>query len=70
MFDFNGDGKMDPTEEYLAYKTWENVSGMDEDEDEEEGDPDLLEELAAELEEEEAERELETLDEMDEEDGW
>ena len=38
MFDFNGDGIMDPGEEYLAFRIWEEMNGIDEDEDEAEPD--------------------------------
>jgi len=33
MFDFNGDGVVDPGEEYLAFRIWEEVCGISEDED-------------------------------------
>ena len=34
MFDFNGDGIMDPGEEYLAFRIWEEMNGIDEEDEE------------------------------------
>ncbi len=34
MFDFDGDGIMDPGEEYLAFRIWEDVCGISEEEEE------------------------------------
>ena len=34
LFDFNGDGVVDPGEEYLAFRIWEEMNGMDEEEPE------------------------------------
>ena len=31
MFDFNGDGVMDPGEEYLAFRIWEEINGIEEE---------------------------------------
>ena len=36
MFDFNGDGVMDPGEEYLAFRIWEEINGIDEEGEESE----------------------------------
>ncbi len=33
MFDFNGDGIMDPGEEYLAFRIWEEMNGIDEEDE-------------------------------------
>lgn len=33
MFDFDGDGKMDPGEEYLAFRIWEEMC-LEKDEEE------------------------------------
>ncbi len=33
MFDFNGDGNTDIGEEYLAFRIWEEMNGIHEDED-------------------------------------
>ena len=33
MYDFDGDGRMDAGEEYLAYKIWEEMTGQNEDEE-------------------------------------
>lgn len=43
MFDINGDGVMDPGEEYLAFRIWEEMNGIDEEDetdalDEEDGE--------------------------------
>ena len=38
MFDFNGDGIMDPGEEYLAFRIWEEMNGIGEEEDVPDGD--------------------------------
>ena len=40
MFDIDGNGAMDPGEEYLAFRIWEEMTGNDEDEE----DPDDPEE--------------------------
>ena len=40
MFDFNGDGRMDIGEEFLAYKMYEAVTEESEDTDGEDDDPD------------------------------
>lgn len=34
MFGFDGDGKMDPGEEYLAFRIWEEMCLVDEEEEE------------------------------------
>ena len=34
MFDFNGDGVMDPGEEYLAFRIWEEMCLEDGEEEE------------------------------------
>ena len=34
MFDFNGDGITDPGEAYLAFRIWEEMNGISEDEEE------------------------------------
>ena len=39
MFDFNGDGIMDPGEKYLAFRIWEEECLVEE---EEEGFPDRM----------------------------
>ena len=47
MFDFNGDGRMDPGEEFLAYKIYEavtresegNEADLTDDEEDRSGDP-------------------------------
>ena len=31
LFDFDGDGRMDPGEEYLAFRIWEEMVGIDEE---------------------------------------
>ena len=36
MFDFNGDGIMDPGEEYLAFRIWEEECLVEEEEEEDE----------------------------------
>lgn len=36
MFDFDGDGVMDPGEEYLAFRIWEEMCLVDDEESEEE----------------------------------
>ena len=36
MFDIDGNGTVDPGEEYLAFRVWEEMTGVDEDEE----DPD------------------------------
>ena len=33
MFDFNGDGVTDPGEAYLAFRIWEEMNGISEDEE-------------------------------------
>ena len=37
MFDFNNDGVMDPVEEYLAFRIWEEMC-LEDGEEEEEGE--------------------------------
>ena len=32
MFDFDGNGVVDPGEEYLSFRVWEEMNGIDEDE--------------------------------------
>ncbi len=32
LFDIDGDGVVDPGEEYLAFRIWEETVGMDEEE--------------------------------------
>lgn len=32
MFDIDGNGVVDPGEEYLAFRIWEEMNGIDEDE--------------------------------------
>ena len=59
MFDFDGNGSIDPGEEYLSFRVWEEMNGIDEDE--------AIEEMLDILEEED-EDELE-MDAWDEEDG-
>lgn len=39
-FDFNHDGKVDPTEEYLAYKIWEEMTREEEEKEELPDNPD------------------------------
>ena len=34
MFDFNGDGHTDIGEEYLAFRIWEEMNGIHEDDEE------------------------------------
>ena len=34
LFDINGDGMVDPGEEYLAFRIWEEMNGIDEEKDE------------------------------------
>lgn len=36
MFDFDNDGVMDPGEEYLAFRIWEEMCLVDDEESEEE----------------------------------
>ena len=38
MFDFDGNGVVDSGEEYLSFRIWEEINGIDEDG--EEDDPD------------------------------
>jgi hypothetical protein len=38
MFDFNGDGRMDTGEEFMAYKMYEAVTEESEDTDDDEDD--------------------------------
>ena len=59
MFDFDGNGVVDPGEEYLSFRVWEEMNGIDEDE--------AIDEILDILEEED-EDEAE-LDAWDEEDG-
>lgn len=33
MFDIDGNGIADPGEEYLAFRIWEEMNGIDEDEE-------------------------------------
>ena len=33
MFDFDNDGVMDPGEEYLAFRIWEEMNGIHEEEE-------------------------------------
>lgn len=33
MFDIDGNGTVDPGEEYLAFRIWEEMNGIDEDEE-------------------------------------
>ena len=33
MFDIDGNGRIDPGEEYLAFRIWEEMNGIDEDEE-------------------------------------
>lgn len=39
LFDFNGDGTVDPGEEYLAFRVWEEMNGITEEGEEEEDFP-------------------------------
>ena len=39
MFDLDGNGRMDPGEEYLAFRVWEEMCGITEDDDGEDDDP-------------------------------
>ena len=32
MFDFDGNGSIDPGEAYLSFRVWEEMNGIDEDE--------------------------------------
>ena len=59
MIDFDGNGVVDPGEEYLSFRVWEEMNGIDEDE--------AIDEILDILEEED-EDEAE-LDAWDEEDG-
>lgn len=59
MFDFDGNGVMDPGEEYLSFRVWEEMNGIEEDE--------AIDEILDILEEED-EDEVE-LDAWDDEDG-
>ena len=59
MYDFDGNGVVDPGEEYLSFRVWEEMNGIDEDE--------AIEEMLDILEEED-EDEAE-MDAWDEEDG-
>ena len=59
MFDFDGNGVMDPGEEYLSFRVWEEMNGIEEDE--------AIDEILDILEEED-EDEVE-LDALDDEDG-
>ena len=34
MFDFDNDGIMDPGEEYLAFRIWEEMNGINEEDEE------------------------------------
>ena len=36
MFDVDGNGRVDPGEEYLHFRIWEEMNGIDEDEEIEE----------------------------------
>ena len=36
MFDVDGNGVVDPGEEYLSFRVWEEMNGIDEDEELEE----------------------------------
>ena len=38
MFDIDGNGIVDPGEEYLAFRIWEEMNGIDEEEFDEEED--------------------------------
>ena len=38
MFDIDGNGIVDPGEEYLAFRIWEEMNGIDEEELDEEED--------------------------------
>ena len=58
MFDMDGNGTVDPGEEYLAYNIWKEMNGIDEDEAAEEM-PDILEE------EDEDETEMDAWDDED-----
>ena len=59
MFDVDGNGRVDPGEEYLHFRIWEEMNGIDEDEE--------IEEILDILEEED-EDEAE-MDAWDDEDG-
>ena len=37
MFDFDGNGVTDPGEDYLAFRIWEEMCGVEEDDEAEEG---------------------------------
>lgn len=41
MFDPNGNGVMDPQEEYLAFRIWEEMCGINEEDPGDPEDPDL-----------------------------
>ena len=36
MFDIDGNGRVDPGEEYLAFRIWVEMNGIDEDDEPEE----------------------------------
>lgn len=59
MYDLDGNGRVDPGEEYLHFRVWEEMNGIDEDEE--------IEEILDILEEED-EDEME-MDAWDDEDG-
>lgn len=42
MYDIDGNGRIDPGEEYLAFRIWEEMNGIEEEN--EEGLPDILDE--------------------------
>ena len=40
LFDFDGDGRTDPEEEYLAFRIWEEMVGISEEDPDAEEDED------------------------------